>query len=249
MSEARIDGHRVIRPDGPSPVDGKMSRQLHSLWAYVIPAASIIGIVIYGMLRQLYAGFYGSLGASPEEVGFGYSETLSLSGVAMLWVLILPSACVLLALTAASRLRHGNPTRDRVRQIAPSLIVVMLALGVVAIFWTTWDATSRAYSGRAVTAVNIGPIQLLGLRAEPATVWWQSGRATEDPDLTSGTCLLYLGQANGTTVLYDPGSPTIRTIRVETADVIVDVVRGRRGPGQPRGAEDVRCENHHVAFS
>ena len=219
---------------------------MQGLWTYVIPAASVIGILVYGMLRQLYATFYGSLGASPEEVGLGYSETLSLSGMAVLWVLVLPPAIVFLCARLIPSLREG--AHRHVRQIAPPLAVLLLVVGVAAMCWATWDAAGRAYDGRAVTSVNFGPVQVLGLRAEPATVSWRSGATSADPSIAPDTCLLYLGQANGTTVLYDPGPPTIRTIRVQTADVIIDVVRAEREPGQ-RQRGDVRCENHRIVVS
>jgi hypothetical protein len=234
---------------GAAPVRG-MSDQLRVLWTYVIPAASTIGLFVYGMLRQLYAHFYGSLGASPEEVGLGYSETLALSGIAVLWVLVLPPALVMLALRLVPRRRQwGRPAHHWVRMLAPPLAAVLLVLGAALLVSGTWEATGRAYEGRAVTSVNISEVQVLGLRAEPATVWWKGDRQAVDPGLTSGECLLYLGQANGITVLYDPGPPTVRTIRVQTSDVVVEVDRAERQPGQRGQRGGARCEDHRLVFS
>jgi hypothetical protein len=53
------------------------------LWKYGLPAAPIFAVLVYGILRQLYATFYGTLGASPEEVGLGYQGVLALSGAGM----------------------------------------------------------------------------------------------------------------------------------------------------------------------
>jgi hypothetical protein len=221
---------------------------VQGLWTYAIPAASVIGVLVYGMLRQLYASFYGSLGASPEEVGLGYSETLSLSGMAVLWVLVLPPALVLLARRLVPPLGRRRSLHDHLRLVAPPLALVLLAVGIVWLCWSTSDAAGRAYDGQAVTSVNIGPLQVLGVRAEPATVSFRPGTANADEAVAPGACLLYLGQADGTSVLYDPGPPMIRTIRVQTADVVVDVVRAERQPGQ-RQHGSVRCENHHIVVS
>lgn len=240
---ARAARSRAQAPGEPMP------GQLRLLWTYVLPALSALGLLVYGLLRQLYAHFYGSLGASPEEVGLGYSETLALSGIAVLWVLVLPPLLVLLVLSLVPRRRRGRPVHQWVRLLAPPLAALLLVLGAGLLIRGTWEATDRAYDGRAVTSVNIGALQVLGLRAEPATVWWMASRQAEDPALASGECLLYLGQANGTTVLYDPGPPTVRTIRVQTADVVVDVARAERQPGQRGQRGDVRCVDHRVVFS
>jgi hypothetical protein len=53
---------------------------------YLLPAASLTGLLIYGLVRQLYAIFYGRLGATPEDVGLGYSEILSLSAAGVCWI-------------------------------------------------------------------------------------------------------------------------------------------------------------------
>jgi hypothetical protein len=250
MTEAGIES-QTVRASGSSGVapGSDVRNRWRLVWTYVIPAASTIGLLVYGMLRQLYAHFYGSLGASPEEVGLGYSETLALSGMAVLWVLILPPALVLLGLQVVPRRRRERPADHWVRLFAPPLALLLLVLGAAVLIGGTWEATGRAYDGRAVTSVNIAELQVLGLRAEPATVWWKTGREVGDPALTSGECLLYLGQANGITVLYDPGPPTIRTIRLQTADVVVDVARAEHQPGQRGQRGGARCEDHRVAFS
>ena len=104
-----------------APPDEVVASPLRMLWVYVIPAASTIGLLVYGMLRQLYAHFYGSLGASPEEVGLGYSETLALSGIAVVWVLVIPPALVLLGLRLLPGPRRDVPAHHWVRLFAPPL--------------------------------------------------------------------------------------------------------------------------------
>lgn len=59
------------------------------IWAWAktnpLPALTILGVALYGLLRLPYSVYYGSLGASPEEVGLSYAETLarSTAGIAV----------------------------------------------------------------------------------------------------------------------------------------------------------------------
>src|SRR2546423_13702071 len=92
---------------------------LQALWTYGVPAASISGLLVYGLLRQLYAHFYGSLGASPEEVGLGYGEPLALSGIAILWVLVLPPLLTWAGLQVVPSLQRGASVVHRIQQVAP----------------------------------------------------------------------------------------------------------------------------------
>jgi hypothetical protein len=217
------------------------------IWAYGLPAASVIGLFMYGLLRQLYSHFYGSLGASPEEVGLGYSETLALSGIGIVWVLILPPALAVTAMTLIRGMRRVA-LREGLTLVAPPLGLAMLAIGVFILISGTWQATTLAYDGGAVTSVNFGPMQVLGLRAEPATVTWIAGTPPSDPAFVSGECLLYLGQANGISVFFDPGPPQVRTIRVQSSAVLVVVARAAGGPGEHQEGS-VRCDaNHQIAF-
>jgi hypothetical protein len=66
-------------------------------------------------------------------------------------------------------------------------------------------------------------------RADPATVTWLGLPPAGDP--LSGRCMMYLGQANGTAVLYDVRSRWV--VRVPTSEVVIlidtsaDSCRGR----------------------
>ncbi len=218
------------------------------VWTYGLPAVSVIGLLMYGLLRQLYAHFYGSLGASPEEVGLGYSETLALSGIGIVWVLVLPPTLAVLAMTLI-RGKRRLALREGATLIAVPLAFAMLAIGAFFLISGTWQATTRAYDGQGVTSVNIGPMQVLGLRAEPATVIWIAGTPPSDPAFVSGACLLYLGQASGISVFFDPGPPEVRTIRVQSSDVLVIVARAAGSPGEHQMG-GVRCDSsHHIKFS
>jgi hypothetical protein len=47
----------------------------------VVPALTLAGIALYVVLRLPYSAYYGTLGATPEDVGLGYVEMLARSAV------------------------------------------------------------------------------------------------------------------------------------------------------------------------
>lgn len=227
----------------------RLEELFHFLWTYGLPAVSVIGLLMYGLLRQLYAHFYGSLGASPEEVGLGYSEILALSGIGFIGVIVLPLVIAGALVFTIRRFTSTPDPRDVVLWLAVPLAVLSAIAGTWSLVHSTWDLTTKAYNGVSVTSVNLGPLQLLGLRAEPATVRWTGSATPPDPALDNDTCLLYLGQANGISVFFDPGPPVVRTIRVQTADVVVEVARASGAPGEHQQG-GVHCDsNHRVAFA
>ncbi|MBJ7608942.1 MAG: hypothetical protein JF887_05865 [Candidatus Dormibacteraeota bacterium] len=188
---------------------------------------------MYGLLRQLYAKFYGSLGASPEEVGLGYQQVLALSGVALLAFALIAGAVFLLRFP----LRHVKVIKKRPR---PWVAIGRASLSALFVVGGTWwldvqagDSATRAYHGHAVTSVNIAGLQVLGLRAEPATIqWYQKPPLGEDT--ISGRCLMYLGVADGVDVFFDPGPGKLRTIRLQASEIVVTTFRGvaNQGPGE-----------------
>jgi hypothetical protein len=193
------------------------------LWKYGLPAAPIFAVIVYGVLRQLYATFYGTLGASPEEVGLGYQEVLALSGAAM-FAFALPIGAFALV-----RLKFKTGPQRRVSIVAAVLVApVLIAAGISWLYQQTKADAARAYQGGEVTSVNFGGIQVLGLRAEPALVQW-SGTPPQGEDI-SGHCLMYLGTANGFDVFFDPGPGAIRTIRLQASAIVLTVYRAVPGP-------------------
>jgi hypothetical protein len=197
-------------------------------------------LLVYGVLRQLYAGFYGALGASPEEVGLGYSETLSLSGIGLI-ILLFPSALVLTVgwLVPSFHWPKVIRTARATGGIAAILLVASLAL----LAWQTYKARDSAYRGYVVRSVNLSLLQVLGLRAEPAIVSWTKNSEPPEPPFRSGQCFLYLGAANGRAVFFDPGPQSLRTNRVAESSVIISVIRAEKDPFTHRDREIVRCVN------
>jgi hypothetical protein len=75
-----------------------MRRLLRYAVANPLPALTIIGVCLFGIVRVGYAIFYGHFGATPEEAGLGYKETIAQSALVLL-VLILLIAFAFLTLT------------------------------------------------------------------------------------------------------------------------------------------------------
>lgn len=214
-------------PPGVTAIDFR--GELRWLWKYALPAAPILAVVVYGVLRQLYASFYGTLGASPEEVGLGYQAVLALSGVALLVFVLLTGAFFLLRFPGR-RMAISTMQRRALSILAPVLSVLVLIAGMWWLYDQTQQSAARAYQGEAVTSVNVSVIQVLGLRAEPALIQWLS-KPPNGQDILAGHCLMYLGTADGVDVFFDPGPGFVRTIRLQASAINVTVYRGIPAPG------------------
>lgn len=206
-----------------------LKAELRWLWKYGLPAAPILAVLVYGILRQLYAKFYGTLGASPEEVGLGYQQVLALSGVAILVFTLVGGAFFLLRLPLLRTNVIKSEQRLGVTIAGAVLTVLFLAAGTWWLDHQTGDSASRAYRGESVTSVNFGGVQVLGLRAEPALIQWFS-KPPAGTDTISGHCLMYLGTADGVDVFFDPGPGSQRTIRVQASAIVMTVFRAVPDP-------------------
>src|SRR5437773_12546318 len=74
----------------PEPGNHDGSAALNWIVRYAVPLAGVTGAALYGVLRLAYVFFYLWLRATPDEVGYGYSQVLSdeLIGAIELVVLI-----------------------------------------------------------------------------------------------------------------------------------------------------------------
>lgn len=277
-------------------------RAVRALGRFLLPAVPVLGLIVYGVLRQLYALFYGSLGASPEEVGLGYSEILALSALGVVWisVLALPVLVAFAVFGARDQMHRAHyllcnfpwlstagagvgsviiglieffviapPGRQqylavliglgalllflsfllnqasrvpRHRPVLGAALFVLYAvyLGTAILWGVSQRAATDAYNGLAVRSVNIAGVQVLGLRAEPSIVTWK-GATPAAMAYLSQRCLMYLGESNDSVVLFDPGPPYVRTLRLQKSDVLVTVIRG--GDIGTRSTGNVRCKN------
>jgi hypothetical protein len=103
------------------------------------------------------------------------------------------------------------------RCVVAAVIVVFVALPVLA-----WWYGRLAKSGETVRNVSFAAIPylpVLAVQAVPVRVSWKDSGSDDQFNLSGLTCLMYLGQANGTTVFYDVNSH--ESVRLPSSDIIV----------------------------
>lgn len=216
------------------------SAAFDALKNYVIPSLSVLGLVLYGVLRLSYLYFYQQLRTSPEEVGYGYSEILveALPGAIEVFVLLFLTLLVIAALAnrLLGKLRKTNrelgdsaefPRLRRflgapitgVHVFAAALLVEVLLLPIM----SAWQG-SRARSGLTVRNayfIGVPYLPLLSAQAVPASVAWINPDAEEKLSLSELDCLMYLGSADGVAVFYDVG--TRNSIRVPVGAIALSL--------------------------
>lgn len=200
---------------------------------YAVPLLGIVGVALYGVLRLAYVFFYMQLRAAPQDVGYGYVEILSSQLIGTV-ELVLLLAVLLLTITlsgyAMRRLvlirlgRRPAPWRRTVARLGfwsslASVVVVLATLPTVA--WLTGTEARKGYLVRNVYLVHTLRIPVLAVQAVPAAVAWTIAPPPGLQNLQQRNCLLYLGQAAGTTVFYDV--TTRESLRVPSAQVVISL--------------------------
>ena len=72
---------------------------------------------------------------------------------------------------------------------------------------------------RNVYFVGVPYLPVLAVRAVPADVAWVDGDSERSLPLDARDCLMYLGQANGTSVFYD--ARTRESLRLPSGNIVV----------------------------
>src|SRR5690349_421350 len=96
------------RPAGPATVtapepgerDGNGA--LNWIVRYAVPLAGVIGAALYGVLRLAYVFFYLWLRATPDEVGYGYSQVLADELIGAIELVILTASVIAITVFAIS---------------------------------------------------------------------------------------------------------------------------------------------------
>jgi hypothetical protein len=201
---------------------------------YTAPLLGIVGALLFGALRLAYVFFYLQLHATPQEVGYGYLEILSgqLAGTVELTMLL--TLVMVMAGLGIGALRHAIAGRWRAMVSLPerktllrltrrcalaSLALVLACLPVLA--WMFGTDAKHGYAVRNIYLRIAGRLPVLAVQAVPADVAWTKPRLPGEPDLASRRCLLYLGQAAGTTVFYDVASED--SLRIPTAEILLTI--------------------------
>jgi hypothetical protein len=204
----------------------------------VAPILALSAVVLYAYLAICYDRFYGSLGVDPNDVGLSYTGTLARSsGFALGYLLVAAWLAVgpLAMQRGETRHRRENPTSTAPRVAVPAAILVSAAFMVAALtppLLHAGDAAREVREGKPVGPIRFPgafgvpvpalPLTILAIHAAPAIVE-PAGKPGDSPaaERLQGRKLLYLGQASGTVVLYDPAAQ--QAVYVPASSIILHV--------------------------
>jgi hypothetical protein len=243
-------------PDKPGHESGDASRApspslrpsaLDRMMSYAVPLVGVIGAALYGVLRLAYLFFYLRLRASPDEVGYGYSQVLAdeLIGAIELVLLValflmVPVSVIILSLRLLRntkvmlqfKLRKGNLQRvhefDKAYWIAKArklvlwclvIAIPLVLIGLPILGWLEGEEAHKGYTVRNVYLTNFIALPVLAVEAVPAKVAWIAADGSDKVGIAARQCLLYLGQNGGTAVFYDVHSE--ESIRLPDASIII----------------------------
>lgn len=220
------------------PTDPKRLRRL-AAWvgANPLPFLTLLGILWYALTTVSFSAFYGELGLTPSEVGITYADTL-VRAVAALPILVLAWAFIFFIFIVFSvaweavavgrrQLRDKNHEHPLVAEKNHRRRLAVFGLGtVIFALFLAWPALSRDLAdevkdGEAVTPGFLSWTNPLRLRAQPARIKWLEGSPPTGLEGLAGEPLLYLGQASGMLVLFNPA--TDQALRVPSGTVVLSV--------------------------
>lgn len=224
----------------PEPGYHEGSAALNWIVRYAVPLAGVTGAVLYGVLRLAYVFFYLWLRATPDEVGYGYLQVLSDELIGAIELVVLIAALIWIVGSATSILVPLAPratgkyrskaagihlfSKLKAQKIAAWSLAIAVPIVLVGLPILGWLEGAQAANGYAVRNVYLaGTIRLpvLAVQAVPAEVTWASPPGSSEPNISGRQCLLYLGQADGTSVFYDVHSQ--ESLRLPAADIVVSL--------------------------
>jgi hypothetical protein len=220
-----------------------------------LPAILAAGaVVLYAYLSLCYDSFYRSLAVEPSDVGLSYTGTLARSSGFVIVYAFMVAFVLQPGMLRRAEPELGEPS-PRMRRIE---ILMGVGLLVVVFAWPFIGATEAANAVKAGEPVRplllpapIPPLPILAIRADPATVE-PAGKPGEAPaaERLRGRRLLYLGQANGTVVLYDAVEQ--HAVYVPASSILLKVANcGAKLPPNPAGVKlppDSACERMRTWF-
>jgi hypothetical protein len=208
-------------------------------WGAIAKLTGAFGALVYAALYVAAEEVYSPLGVAPNEVGLGYAELLvrSATYTAAAFVVGLGGFVLgQLSVRALRRLRRrsrrqstgsslkadASRARDSTdAELALGTAVVLSLVPLVVLITSVIHARGALQDGRV-------PQNLLGVSppwdARMAQVTWTAGRAPQGLSLAQR--VLYLGEDNGVTVLYDPC--VHHALRVPASTVIVSIQGGQK---------------------
>jgi hypothetical protein len=262
-SEVPGQGHDPLREVGRllDEIDGDEGSSGFD-WVKALPVAlSFAGIVLYGVITIADERFYEALGVTGGDVGLSYANTLvRASGLVImfgvlaaliLFLLVFPRASlevspqemllraregpefreelVAVRLKARARKKFQKAVRRRTYFLMGVLTFVLLAAILPVLYLNAANRASLVSQGHSVGPVRLLGLTILPISAYPASVQWVSPNGA--PALPHN--LLFLGQAGGSTPLYDPALKQVIWLPSDLITVSV----GRC----PQGAEVTTC--------
>ncbi len=189
--------------------------------SYIVPVLTILGLAAYGLIGLAYDAFYGPLGISPDEVGINYVQTLAEGGAGLIFTfgfgVLISIALFWLGDRILVALRR-KPMRGGRRIWFGVGIIATVALLLSAYIHAYLRADDLRHGRQVVPERLLGLITVVPLKAEPSQIVWLENPAAP-ATWTYGTCLMYLGNANGTSVFYAPRAQAV--IRIPSSEVAV----------------------------
>jgi hypothetical protein len=190
---------------------------------------TIAGAGFYAAVRFGQTTFYARLGLTPQDVGLGRIETLTLAiGLAFYLVLfaaILVGVPTLLTWVALRVGRVGLWPAGPPRFARATLIAVVLffsvSTGFFSIVWFWGQATAAANDVEAGKPVRLSFLSDTGIHAEKARITWIGDAPEALTDLSTHD-LMFLGQSVGTVVLYDVDDK--QSVRIPSSNVAVSIM-------------------------
>jgi hypothetical protein len=202
---------------------------------------TVVGVVLYGILRLSAALFYLRLGVTPEDVGLSYSRTISQAFFGLIFFaayfalsqLFMPALLEVgrrMALTLAANswpLKRGRAflrryrdqkrrsMREVMRRSRKELPATVFGIILGLLVLVSWSAGGAARNGEPQHPSLFG----LSWRAEAARVSWVVDPPASSP-IVSGACVLLLGAADGVYVVYEPVSRL--AYRLPIGNIIVE---------------------------
>lgn len=185
-------------------------------------------IILNLMVRGSYSSFYVPLKVLPEEVGFDAQSLLQLSG-ALLFFMAAGYLLLLALFTSVARTSRvrWHPESNYLGGLSLVLVtafaLVLTIAGAVHLRSEATDEAGEVQRGCVVTPIEPWGMTLVGVRAQPVSLYW-TGTPPTDFQPTDGPTL-YLGQANGTLVLYEVSGGHVA--RIPTGAVVTRSIEAR----------------------
>jgi hypothetical protein len=241
-SPHRSSGQRASQPAPSAQSRGGWQDRLWAALGATSAIFAVVGALSYLVLSLVCTAVYSPLGLTPAEVGLDYGTLLAQSAVAVaaltviailtglavvafriaivIVIAALAAAAYVLLVSARAR-QHAKQQAAALAPVVGTVIVFTFALGLAG---NALDGANDLRDGRRPSAFFVGiPAPW---RAETARVTWTGTGSSSEirfPD-----CLLYLGEASGTTVFYDARSDVQEALRVRSDNITIAITHKRR---------------------